>query len=197
MKRKFIKIWDNQTRTTINPTLLFISACFIIGVIAGSVVATNVADPDQMGTIIQEFASGSFNGLGSCIVKFMKYPAIIFLCGVSIFGFVLIPVTVTVRAFFLSYAITSIINAYGSAGMAYALSLFGIQCLVTLPCIFLLASQGLVSASLLFSLATGSGKKVSTGIFNGAYFIRVLICIIVLLLGSLLEWLVTPLLSYI
>jgi hypothetical protein len=109
-----------------------------------------------------------------------------------VFGAVLIPVVVAMRGFFLSFAMTTFVRLFGGSGLLFSAALFGIQCLFVLPCIILIASQGLVSASLLFSLAAGKGKKISGSAFTGAYFLRVLICLGVLLLCSAAETFITP-----
>ena len=62
----------------------------------------------------------------------------------------------------------------------------------TLPCMLMLAAQGVVSASLLFSLASSKGKKLSGSIFSSSYFSRILVCVGVLLICTLAEMFITP-----
>lgn len=192
MKRILMKVWDVPGNTAMLPVLIFLCICFIIGAITGSVIAANGGDSAQIASLITDYSVSSDVTFWKVIVNVFRFPAIIVLCGFCVFGSVLIPTVVAVRGFMLLFTITTFVRFFGLPGLFFSAALFGIQCLLLLPCILILAAQGVVSASLLFSLASSKGKKLSGAVFSGAYFFRVLICVGVLLLCTLAEMFITP-----
>jgi hypothetical protein len=192
MKRILMKVWDVPGNAAVLPALIFLCICFIIGAITGSVVAANGGDSAQLASMIADFTVLSDVNFWNVLLNILRFPVIVILCGLCVFGTVMIPIVVAVRGFLLLFTITTFVRLFGGSGLLYSMSLFGIQCLFVLPCILLLAAQGLVSASLLFSLASSRGKKISGSVFSGAYFIRILICFGVLLFCALVETLITP-----
>ena len=192
MKKVFLKVWDVQVGSSILPSLIFICVFFIIGAIAGSMTAAGTGNETELSSAAADYMQRASVSFGSVYLKLIEYPIALVMCGICVFGAVLIPIVIAVRGFFLSFAMTTFIRIYGGAGLLYSASLFGIQTLFVLPCVFLLAAQGLVSSSHLFSLASGRGKKISGPVFGGAYFLRVLICFAVILLCSAAETYLTP-----
>ena len=191
MKRILMKVWDVPGNTLL-PALIFLCICFIIGAITGCIVAANGGDNAQLASVVADYTVLSDVNFWSVLFNILRFPIIIILCGLCVFGTIMIPIVVAVRGFLLLFTITTFVRLFGGIGLLYSLSLFGIQCLFVLPCILLLATQGLVSASILFSLASSRGKKLSGSVFSGAYFFRMLICLGVLLFCALAETLVTP-----
>lgn len=192
MRRILMKVWDVQGGSAILPSLLFLCVCFIIGAVTGSIAAANSGDSEQLASAASEYAALADITFGIVLLKLLRYPAVVFLGGLCVVGAVIIPVTVAVRGFFLSFAVTAFMRLFGIPGLLYSASLFGFQCLLALPCLMLLAAQGLLSSSLLFSMASGNGKKISGPIFGGSYFMRVLICVVILLLCAAAETYLAP-----
>lgn len=193
MKRILMKVWDVPGNTML-PALVFLCVCFVIGAITGSVVAANGGDSAQIVSMVAGYAVLEDINFWNVLFNILRFPIIVIICGLCVFGTVLIPIVIAVRGFMLLFTITTFVRLFGGSGLLYSLSLFGIQCLFVLPCILLLAAQGIVSSSILFSLASSRGKKISGSVFSGAYFLRILICFGVLLFCALAETLLTPLL---
>lgn len=193
MKRILMKVWDVPGNTML-PALVFLCVCFVIGAITGSVVAANGGDSGQIVSLVADYAVLEDINFWNVLFNILRFPIIVIICGLCVFGTVLIPIVIAVRGFMLLFTITTFVRLFGGSGLLYSLSLFGIQCLFVLPCILLLAAQGIVSSSILFSLASSRGKKISGSVFSGAYFLRILICFGVLLFCALAETLLTPLL---
>jgi len=192
MKRILVKIWDVHGNSAVMPSLIFLCVCFAVGGITGAVAAANGGDSTQLAASASEYTSLADLSFGVVLAKILQYPVIIILCGLSVFGAVLIPFIVALRGFFLLFAITTFVRLFGGPGLLYSIALFGIQCMFVLPCIMLLGSQGIVSAGLLFSITSGRGKKISGSVFSAAFFIRILICLAVLLICTLAETYITP-----
>jgi stage II sporulation protein M len=192
MKRILMKVWDVKADTAAVPSLVFLCVCFVIGGVAGTVAAANGGDSTQLAASASEYTSLADFSLGLVFLKILQYPVAVILSGLCVFGAVLIPFIVIVRGFFLLFAVTTFVRLFGAGGLLYSLTLFGIQCLFVLPCIILLGAQGLISTGLLFSMAAGRGRKISGPILTSGYFLRILICLVVLLAGSLAETYITP-----
>jgi len=192
MRRILMKVWDVQGGSALLPSLLFLCVCFVIGAVTGSIAAANSGDSEQLASAASEYAALADLTFGVVLLKLLRYPAALFLSGLCVAGAVFIPIIVAVRGFFLSFAVTAFMRLFGVPGLLYSASLFGFQCLLVLPCLMLIAAQGLLSSSLLFSLAAGSGKKISGPIFGGPYFLRVLICFAVLLVCAAAETYLAP-----
>ena len=144
MKRILMKFWDVQSNSLLLPYLIFLFFCFALGGITGSVAAANGGDSAQLAASASEYTSLADLSFGLVFVKILQYPVIIILCGLCVFGAVLIPLIVALRGFFLLFAVTTFVRLFGGAGLLYSFALFGVQCLFVLPCIMLLGSQGLI-----------------------------------------------------
>lgn len=196
MKRILMKVWAVPGNTAMLPVLIFLCICFIIGAIAGSVIAANGSDSAQIASLIADYTVSSDLTFWKVLINIFRFPAIILLCSFCAFGAAIIPAVVAVRGFMLLFTITAFVRLFGWHGLLFSAALFGIQCLLVLPCMLILSAQGVISASLLFSLASSKGKKLSGSVFSGPYFFRVLICVGVLLLCTLVEMFITPSLVY-
>lgn len=188
MKRILFQLWHSYSTQSTVRVLIFIALCFLIGSAAGSLVAVNLSSKLTLSVLLDEIRRVESNGFLPVFLNYLKYPGIVFLFGLSLTGPILIPLTTLMRAFFLSFSITSVILGSPSGELLAPLLRFGIKSLFSLPPLFILASQGLLSSSYLFSLATGKGKKLSSGIFGTPYFGKAGISLAVLLAGALLEF---------
>lgn len=81
---------------------------------------------------------------------------------------------------FLSFSVGCFARALGRGGVYLALAAFGPRCLFVLPCTLLLTVQGLSAAA-----RRRDGQKVR--LTEGAYWRRVGLCGLILLIGAALE----------
>ena len=95
-------------------------------------------------------------------------------------GLVLLPVLSVAQGFFLSFSVGCFARALGRGGVYLALAAFGPRCLFVLPCTLLLTVQGLSAAA-----RRRDGQKVR--LTEGAYWRRVGLCGLILLIGAALE----------
>lgn len=75
----------------------------------------------------------------SAVVIYFRYPLLAFLLGFASIGVVLLPCVTVAYGFFLSFSVCCFTAAFGAGGVLLALAVFGLRCVVTLPCYFLLA----------------------------------------------------------
>ena len=102
------------------------------------------------------------------------------LLGLAAAGLVLLPVLSVAQGFFLSFSVGCFARALGRGGVYLALAAFGPRCLFVLPCTLLLTVQGLSAAA-----RRRDGQKVR--LTEGAYWRRVGLCGLILLIGAALE----------
>ena len=94
-------------------------------------------------------------------------------------------------AVFLAFSISCFVSAMGSGGAALAFFAFGVRCLFTLPCTFLLSAWSVASAIQLLQKKTkGTGRD--RRIYDSAYFFRFFMCVLVLLVGLAAEITLVP-----
>jgi len=177
--------------------LLVLCVFFIVGAGLGRLGHSYVTagDNEELARYICSYAdlvSGSKNtaaDICSVVLLYFRYPLFYFFLGFLSVGALLIPFTCAVQGFFLSFSISCFASSLGKSGVLLALSAFGIRCLFMLPCCFLLAAWSFLSAKDRISrTGTGAGRNsVSAGSFW-----RFAICVIVLLVGSVLELSVVP-----
>ena len=142
--------------------LLLLAACFLLGLVLGQVLSARVsADTARE---LTEYLNGYFSlqsppepsakTVASALVVYFRYPVLAFLLGFASVGAALLPVVTVAYGFFLSFSVCCFTAAFGHDGVLLALAVFGLRCLVTLPCYFAVAvpalekSVGLASLSL-------------------------------------------------
>ena len=177
--------------------LLVLCVFFIVGAGLGRlghgyVTAANNEELARYICTYAELVSVSKNvaaNIYSVALLYFRYSIFYFLLGFLAAGVLLIPFTCAVQGFFLSFSISCFASSLGKDGVLLALSAFGIRCLFTLPCCFLLATWSFLAAKNRSTLSAG-GKKGTR--LPPEYFWRFVICVIVLLVGSVLELSVVP-----
>lgn len=76
-----------------------------------------------------------------------------FCLGFASIGVVLLPCVTAAYGFFLSFSVCCFTAAFGVDGVLLALAVFGLRCMVTLPCYFLLAAAS-------WGTSAGTGGRV-------------------------------------
>lgn len=175
-----------------------LAGCVVLGVLIGHALACRSmsATGDELRRYFADYlALGaprafSLRALGEMLVCYFRAPLIVFLLGFSSVGLVLIPLVCVFQGFLLSFSLLCFALSLGRSGFPLLLALFGIRLAVVLPCTLVLgaAALGKARALLLLSLGGGRAKGVTYG---GAYWYRLAVCCVCLLLGALAElWLV-------
>ena len=181
-------------------SIAVLAAMLLIGIVAGCVTASYVSgDSGQtLSEYVNQYVSllgageGGGNLFPGTLFNLYKYPLLSFLFGFTAFGILLIPATVCVRGFFLSFSVGSMIRLFGYKGMLLALAVYGTQALITIPCLLIISAQAM-RASRGFLQIMASGKRASVGsVFPKGYFVMFGVCMIVIFLCVLLEIFVTP-----
>ena len=179
--------------------LFVLCVLFSVGALLGWRLYGNIAQ--QSSQQLQDYLTGyselmacsqaAPTSLLSALFLYFRYPILIFIFGFSALGVVLIPLLCVIEGFFLSFAVTSFVASMGRNGVLLAMAALGVRCLFTLPCILFLAIQAVRAARQLGKVGA-FGYRKNRAIFEPAYFLRFGVCMLILLLGVVLEITLVP-----
>ena len=127
------------------PRLLLLALFFLAGVLLGQVLSGRVPDTtgDELRRYLEDYVRLGGEGAPtvqtalSALVIYFRYPLFAFLLGFASIGVVLLPCVTAAYGFFLSFSVCCFTAAFGVDGVLLALAVFGLRCMVTLPCYFL------------------------------------------------------------
>ena len=179
---------------------MLLSCAFLVGLLLGQVLAKRVSSAVhvQLREYLQlcrrlDQCSWQSAGLsGSLLLMYIRYPAAAFLCGFTSIGIVLLPCAAAMYGFSLSYAVSSLMIAYGLPGIGIAAALLGIRAVLTLLCFFLLALPAWeISRSLLLAVQR-NGHTAGAVRYGKKDWVRLLICLVLLVIGAWLEMKMGP-----
>lgn len=173
---------------------------FVCGTILGTFIAGSIDNSGNsamygdINNYIKLIESGSFERADFLSAAFSayKYHVLVIFLGLSIPGFVVIPVVSGVRGFYLSFSIAAFIRVFGSGGALAAIGLFGLTAIITVPCLFILSAQSFNASYGLCQTIRGKTKILLAQNYSGAYFLRCIICLAVLFLSVIVEIYLTP-----
>ena len=170
------------------PALVLVCLLLVLGAVLGFAVCRAVPQQDrqELSDYLHQYAQATADGRGpsasalSVAAAYFRYPLAAALLGLTAAGLVLLPVLSVAQGFFLSFSVGCFARALGRGGVYLALAAFGPRCLFVLPCTLLLTVQGLSAAA-----RRRDGQKVR--LTEGAYWRRVGLCGLILLIGAALE----------
>lgn len=126
----------------------------------------------------------------SALGAYLRYPLAVFLFGLTAAGALLVPAVLLLQGFGLTFSAACFVSALGRRGLLLALAAFGVRAILVLPVTLLLSMDSFRSSLCMLR----GGKKKSEkkpGVHTGRY-VRFLVCLILLLLGTAAELLVIP-----
>ena len=176
-----MKLFPVRTQALRLPALVLVCLLLVLGAVLGFAVCRAVPQQDrqELSDYLHQYAQATADGRGpsasalSVAAAYFRYP-------LAAAGLVLLPVLSVAQGFFLSFSVGCFARALGRGGVYLALAAFGPRCLFVLPCTLLLTVQGLSAAA-----RRRDGQKVR--LTEGAYWRRVGLCGLILLIGAALE----------
>ena len=183
-----MKLFPVRTQALRLPALVLVCLLLVLGAVLGFAVCRAVPQQDrqELSDYLDQYAQATADGRGpsasalSVAAAYFRYPLAAALLGLTAAGLVLLPVLSVAQGFFLSFSVGCFARALGRGGVYLALAAFGPRCLFVLPCTLLLTVQGLSAAA-----RRRDGQKVR--LTEGAYWRRVGLCGLILLIGAALE----------
>lgn len=177
-------IWKKQGRDGQSAPLsrlLLLSLFFLGGVFLGQVLSGRVPEGtgDELGRYLTDYlrldgapAVPEARTVLSTAVIYFRYPLAAFLLGFTSLGVLLLPCATVAYGFFLSFSICCFTASFGSEGVLLALAVFGLRCLVTLPCYLLLAVPAWGASATLASLSFGQGRRTAPVDYGRRFWLR-------------------------
>lgn len=191
-----------NTRTLTKPgpllRLILLALFFLAGVLLGQVLACRV--PAETGEELRRYlesylrlgAEPSPRTAASAVVIYFRYPLLAFLLGFASIGVALLPLLTAAFGLFLSFSVCCFTATFGGEGVLLALAVFGLRCLTTAPCYFLLAVPSWETAAGLAAVSFGSGRRTAPVVYGRACWKRLGICCLVLAAGVCGELTLSP-----
>lgn len=178
---------------------VLLAVFFLVGIFLGQVFSSHVPTSTQQELseyLKQYMMIGSepvaSEAIFSILLLYIRYPLLVILLGFSSIGVLLIPCLTTAFGFFMSFSASCFVSAFGTCGVLLAISGFGLRCLLTLPCYFLLAEPALRASFTLASVWTGKGYRGMTALYGREWRHRLIWCAIILLAGVCVEFVCSP-----
>ena len=191
-----------NTRTLTKPgpllRLILLALFFLAGVLLGQVLACRV--PAETGEELRRYlesylrlgAEPSPRTAASAVVIYFRYPLLAFLLGFASIGVALLPLLTAAFGLLLSFSVCCFTATFGGEGVLLALAVFGLRCLTTAPCYFLLAVPSWETAAGLAAVSFGSGRRTAPVVYGRACWKRLGICCLVLAAGVCGELTLSP-----
>ena len=179
--------------------VLLLCVFFALGILLGGAAHSLVADGEEQQlreyllqyAQLAEQAKDASGAVNSSLVTYLRYPLMVMLCGFMALGVVLIPTLCLAQGFFLSFAVHAFASAIGQEGVNIALCALGMRCLFTVPLTLFLAMHA-ITASVNQLRLRSEGRRKEYPIYGSAYWMRFVICVLILLVGVVLEISVVP-----
>lgn len=180
---------------------LLLAALFLAGALAGHLYAGSCGEDTwtALGCYLDDYcrlydAGGAETSLLSCGAMYFGYALALFILGFSAAGVVLIPALSGAFGFFTMYTVSCFVRCYGRAGVVLAAAALAVRLVFTLPCFLVLAQAAWPLSIELWTLSLGRGKRSSPVLYGSGYFLRFLLCAVILAAGVCCERLLTPVL---
>lgn len=166
----------------------------ILGSAAGGYVSGEVSD--TLSGVIQNYLSSSSIEMPQAEAFFkvalssFLFPAIALFLGTSAIGFLLIPPLIAARGFSLGFSAACVIRAFGTDGKLLIFAAYGINAIITTPCLFLISIYAIQISGNIFS--SGIIGIKNTGRFGKAFLIKLIVFCLIILIAVVLDTYLTP-----
>lgn len=196
-------IWKKQGKDGQSaplPCLVLLALFFLSGVLLGQVLSGRVPDAtgDELGRYLTDYlrldggTERTASAALSAAVIYLRYPLLAFLLGFTSLGVVLLPCVTVAYGFFLSFSVCCFTAAFGTDGVLLALAVFGLRCVVTLPCYLLLAVPAWGTSAALAALSFGRGRRAAPVVYGRSCWIRLGGVTAALLAGMCVDLFLSP-----
>jgi len=180
--------------------LVLLTLFFSAGVVLGRVLSGR--SPDGTSDELVQYLT-SYLSLGqqaaptaetflSALLLYCRYPFLACLLGFASVGVLLLPAVSAAFGFFLSFSVCCFTAAFGRQGVLLAFCVFGIRCLITIPCYFIAAIPALENSYRLAVLSFGRGRHLGRAQYGSGWWLRMGTIALILLAGALSELFLTP-----
>lgn len=148
-------VWDGLTQ------LILLSSCFAAGVVGGILFSCWGRNDAELLEYLSRYlrAAGQGNNvepsLWLSVWDLARWPLAAFFLGSTTLGVLGLPVLLGTRGFLLAFASATFVRLFGASGVAASLAAFGVTALVSVPVLFVTATDAFHQ-----SLGRLSGERV-------------------------------------
>ena len=196
-------IWKkqgNDGQSAPLPRLVLLALFFLGGVLLGQVLSGRVPDAtgEELGRYLTDYlrlesdTERTAAAALSTAVIYFRYPLAAFLLGFTSLGVFLLPCATAAYGFFLSFSVCCFTAAFGTDGVLLALAVFGLRCVVTVPCYLLLAVPAWGTSAALASLSFGRGRRAAPVVYGRNCWVRFGGVMAALLVGMCVDLFLSP-----
>lgn len=193
MRRNVLKNWDLPSNG-VTAALIIIAIVFFVGGLAGCILArqTGGEGENALNSYLDGFINVAMSGemstpsFISLLWKAIRWPALVVFCGFTPIGLIGVPALFLIRAFLLSFSISSFFRVLGAKGLLFAFSIFGISGLIYVPILFVLGIQSFLNAGSVAGQITGEHRRSQN--FKRSYVICYCVCFLILFLCTFIEF---------
>ncbi len=183
--------------------ILAVLMIFVLGLLFGSIYITILSNEDKkellnnVNIYFDSIKSISFqdklNIFKECFIKNIIYVLFIWLLGISIIGFPIILIMIFYKSFLLGFSISSIFAKYKLLGL-YKIIIYIFPSKIILIILSLILAVYSINISNRVVSCCLKKKTLNFNAYMGKYFLMLLISIIIIVIISLFEAFITPLL---
>lgn len=200
LKKHRLKNKENTSSDMFSIGIIVLFMMLLCGVIAGCITASYISP--ESGSSLSKYMSDYISNAGSIVdyktgvlhevLALVKYPIIVFCLGYTVFGALGIPAAVGIKGFLLSFSVASVFRLYGYKGLAMALAIYGVQSMISLPCLVVISAVALESSLRLLRLVKNTGMKSGVSIAHKRSFIVFAVCVLIMAATAVVEAFCTP-----
>ena len=173
---------------------------FLAGLVLGQVSARRNSDP--ISAELHQYLMDYYSlGIGeesgrlflSALLIYFRYPLMAFCLSFILPGALSLPLVAAAFGFFLSYAACCFARTFGEIGVLLSVAVFGLRCLISIPCFFVLAVPAVQKAMIaLYERFFGSSKRLQVQRLGLEWWLVACVIAAILLGGALSEVLLAP-----
>ena len=180
------------------PFLAVAAVFFFLGGLAGCLLAGSVdgGGQESLAAYVEGYLQAAQAGeasppaLAALVWETVRWPLLALLLGFTALGLLGLPLLFAARGFLLAFSIASFVRLFGGAGCLLALLVFGVGGAFTVPVLFVLGVQSLLTARTLAGRVWGEGK--SAPLYGRTYWLRCGGCAAALCVCMLLDGFAVP-----
>ena len=175
---------------------ILLAAMCALGMLAGFWYAGYCQE--DAGQTLQQYLEGYcqlYSDTGSAVSAltaarlYFGYVAAAFLLGFTAIGTVALPLLSAAYGFTAMFSVACFVGCFGRSGVLLALAALGVRVAFTLPCLLWVGTHAWASS---LSMTASRGRRCAPVPRDSAYYYRLVLCVMWLIVGILCEQTVTP-----
>ena len=200
MNRRYSRKKDGLARKRFS-VLLFLSICFLSGVVLGCIFASYSTVNVNSGLLeyIERYLALAqedhveWPSFFSVFLEVSRWPLAAGVLGLTLLGVVAVPFLFFIRGFLLSYAVSIFVCLLGRDGFMLAVAIFGVSALFSVAALFVIGAQAFTCGRVM-NESGGKAEQISRIKEQKHLIIRLVITLCWVTAGAILQYWLSPVL---